>query len=182
MVALKDGPGFEGGQVAARPWFGVALTPANLALDDSRQVFVFLFFGAVLQQSRTNHGQAKADQRCRQAQSVHLLLQHLGFVLREPAAAVLGWPLGCGPAALGHDIQPDFHIRIRVSGLAAAPIPVKQRVPDTANRSRSVGVQPLMCLSTKRFEIGHVNSSSIERATVGSPLFEQDSALWTSAG
>ena len=79
VIAVALGLGLERGEVGAGVGLGVALTPADLAATDLRQVLALLLLGAVAQQGRPDHGEPEADERERQAAPGQLLREHLGL-------------------------------------------------------------------------------------------------------
>ncbi len=89
VVAVADGLGLQAREVGARARLGVALTPADLAADDRREVLALQLLAALLQEERADHREPEADERRAEPELRHLLGEDLGLVLREPAAAVL---------------------------------------------------------------------------------------------
>ena len=63
VVALVLAPGLQRREVGAGARLGIALAPADLALDDLRQVLGLLLLVGELQQHRAQHPDAERDQR-----------------------------------------------------------------------------------------------------------------------
>ena len=81
MITLVFGFGREAGQVRARVWFRVTLTPANFTAHDFRQMFKLLLLRTKVQQSRAEHGNTKTAQCRAGTDGRHLLSEdsHLFF-------------------------------------------------------------------------------------------------------
>src|SRR5690606_1666991 len=112
VVAVEHRARLERGEVAAGARLRVALTPADLAAHDLRQVLPLLLLGAELEQGRADHREAEADQRRGQAAARQLLAQHPRLLAREAAAAVLARPLRGREAALGARIEPALAVGV----------------------------------------------------------------------
>ena len=147
--------GLQRRQVRTRLGLGVALAPADLAADDLRQVLLLLLLGAEAQQGRADHAEAEAGERIGQLEPLHLLLQHLGLVVREPAAAVLRRPGRRRVALVGRHLEPGLHLRVVPDGALAPPVAAGFRVEQqAANALRSVGVEPGSGFGAESVEIG----------------------------
>src|SRR5690606_32433544 len=119
-VAVAHGLRLEAREIGARARLGVALTPADLPLDDRRQMLLPELLAPFLQKERADHRETEADERRPEIQLRHLLGEDLRLRLREPAAAVLLRPGRRRPPALRHHGEPAHHRR-GIARLAAAP-------------------------------------------------------------
>src|SRR5581483_8863808 len=119
-VAVADGARLEAGEVGARPGLGVALAPADLPAHDRRDVLALQLLAAFLEEERADHREPEAGERRPEAELRDLLGEHLRFLLREPAAAVLARPRRRRPPALGHDVEPLLDVG-RIARLPSAP-------------------------------------------------------------
>src|SRR5439155_11517018 len=132
-VAVAHRTSLEAGEVRAGAGLGIALTPPDVAAHDGRQVLPLLLLGADVEEQRSDHGEAEADERRAEAERRHLLRQHFSLRFREPAPAIRPRPGGRRPAALGHDREPACDVW-RVARLAAAPAEVLARAERLAHR------------------------------------------------
>src|SRR6185312_11260163 len=119
VVALVLAAGLQRGEVRPRARLGVALAPADLAVDDLRDVLGLLLFAGELQQHRPQHPQPERGERA--AVAGQLLLEDARLVGREAAAAVLLRPGRRGPAARGDAAHPDDLRIVGADELAPAP-------------------------------------------------------------
>src|SRR5213078_3775621 len=105
-VAVAYGARVERGQVGAGAGLAVALTPADFAAHDLRDVLGALLLAAELEQHRAEHPQPEALERGARVDAAHLLIEDRRFFRVQPAAAVWARPGRRGPAALGHAREP----------------------------------------------------------------------------
>ena len=157
MVALKHGAGLQTGEVGAGAGFGVALAPADFALDDGGQVFLFLHLGAVFNEHGGEHGLAHALEGGAAAERVHFLGEDFGLFQREAAAAVLLRAGRQRPAASGHAVHPQFLLGEFPRRLAAAPHRFIRRRGGAHDR-RAVFLQPAPRLGAECRKRCHVVS------------------------
>ena len=123
VVALIFGAGREAGQIGAGAGLAIALTPAQFAARDGRQVCGLLFLAAVFQQHRAEHADAETEQGCAAAKARHFFFQYKVLVTRQPAAAIGLGPRRYGPAARDHAREPQLAVGIAEAYVASAPHP-----------------------------------------------------------
>ena len=111
VIAIAHGAGLQRGQVGTGARLGVTLTPPVGAVEDARQVGGFLFFGAELDDYRSNHVDAERHQtRC--AGSGGLFVKDVLFDRAPGGATVLYRPARRVPAALGQDFLPALVVSL----------------------------------------------------------------------
>ena len=156
MIARVLGAGREAGEVGPGVRFGIALAPADLAAGDLGQMVQLLLFAAVFQQRRPEHRNAEAVQRVARPDRAHFFAQHLGFRRRQPATAIFLRPIGDGPAAFAHHLQPLRLRRVGI-GIIVAPTPADVLIATDrlAHVWRAVRLQPRAGVGSELIEIGH---------------------------
>src|SRR5690606_28619372 len=128
--------------VGAAVGLGVPVPPLAFAGHERRLVLELLPLGAVLEQRRAEHPDAEGVERAAAAEAAHLGGEHARFRGRQAATAILAWPGGRGPAALGHALEPEA-LRFGLEG-PVAPAPAAFGVVGDrfAHLGRAVGLEP----------------------------------------
>ena len=155
MIALVHCTSLQAGQVRTRTRLAVALTPANFATHNRRQMLAFKLFRAKFENRRTNHPHTKAGQRGPCTDARQLLTQHLVLLLREATTAVLRWPVRRGPALSGHTVKPELLVVTFKREVATTPALVTFLSDGLTHAWRAVFIQPCASLLTEGIKIGH---------------------------
>jgi len=119
VVAIHHGLGAQAREVRARVGFGIALAPDVLAREDLGQVVRALFFGAVLDQQRADHGDAHVG-RAAHAPALLLFDENDELFGRQAHAAVLRGPAWCHPAFLRQFEEPVLDLGPAQTALGVA--------------------------------------------------------------
>ena len=157
VVTLVLGRCLQPGEVGPGIGFRIALAPADFSARDFGQKALLLLFRAIFQQRRAEHGDAEAVQGIAAVQPRHFLAEYLGFFRRQAAAAIGLRPVGHGPAARRHRVQPPLLIGRKLR-LAAAPDDVLLAQHRLAHRGRAVRLQPCARLRAEYLWVAHRKS------------------------
>ena len=106
VIALVLAERLQRHEVRPRPRLRIALAPADLALRHIGQDRGLLLLGAEFEQRRPKHPDAERIERRARLDPRHFLAEDLCFGRGQSAAAIGFGPVGHGPAARRHRLEP----------------------------------------------------------------------------
>ena len=148
LITVENSRRLERCQVGTRVGFAESLTPTRGAIHDVGQELFLLFFGAPLQQRRSNQSVAKEVSPQRRLHGCKLFGQHNTLHRGQTFAAVLLGP-GCTDPTASEQLRRPFFNKLLASF-------ARQFKSGGSPTCRQIGDQPFTDFSTESFGVGGV--------------------------